>query len=608
MTQPLKILYTNADSLGNKLHELKAIAYNDDLDIICITETLPKNKQTLTSGGNLVLNNYTNYDCLTGRGVSLYIHERHKSEAIELNSNFTDQIWASIELTNNTKLLIGGIYRSPNSSKNNNEELVKLLDKISIYRNTDIIIMGDFNYKEIDWKKMTVNCSIQHPANAIFDKINDLFLEQIILEPTRHRQGQTANTLDWVLTNFPEKTDNVEILAPLGPKGDHNVIKFHYDMPSITIQTNTKYSYTKGDYDKMKGELKDIKWDNIMTNLDVESSWQEFEDILGKLMKKHIPHKGRKPTKKRQPWINQEVKEAIKTKNKAWKTYKQNKTDDNWTYFTKIKNNTNRIIKQAKTTYESHLANEIKTNPKQFWNYVNIKRNTNRDFPSMHDKDNNTYVTDTDKANQFNLYFSEVFTTEDTSHLPNLHIEVGNNKIEDIEISQNLLEKHLNKIDISKAAGPDQIHSRVLYELRESISYPLYNIFHKSIEEGNLPKIWKTAHVKPIHKKGKKTMFSNYRPVSLTSVCGKILERVIRDQVVKYLEDNKLLKDVQHGFRSGRSCTTQLLEIMEEWTALLDKGISFDCIYLDYAKAFDKVPHLRLLTKLEAYGIKGKLL
>ena len=116
------------------------------------------------------------------------------------------------------------------------------------------------------------------------------------------------------------------------------------------------------------------------------------------------------------------------------------------------------------------------------------------------------------------------------------------------------------------------------------------------------------AHIRPIHKKESKNQFSNYRPVSLTSVCGKLLERIIRDQLVHYLESNKLIHKDQHGFRTGRSCTTQLLEVMETWTDLIDKGIPFDCIYLDFAKAFDKVSHRRLLNKIEAYGIKGDLL
>ena len=86
------------------------------------------------------------------------------------------------------------------------------------------------------------------------------------------------------------------------------------------------------------------------------------------------------------------------------------------------------------------------------------------------------------------------------------------------------------------------------------------------------------------------------------------MERLVRDDMVKYLENNLLLSKDQHGFRTGRSCSTQLLEIMELWTSFIDNGMNVDCIYLDFAKAFDKVPHLRLINKLESYGFTGDLI
>ena len=103
--------------------------------------------------------------------------------------------------------------------------------------------------------------------------------------------------------------------------------------------------------------------------------------------------------------------------------------------------------------------------------------------------------------------------------------------------------------------------------------------------------MWKHANVKPLYKKGSKTIPNNYRPVSLTSVCCKTLERIIRDALVDYLETNNLLNKNQHGFRAGRSCITQLLEIIEIWSDLLDQGIPWDCIYLDFSKAFDRLDH-----------------
>ena len=99
---------------------------------------------------------------------------------------------------------------------------------------------------------------------------------------------------------------------------------------------------------------------------------------------------------------------------------------------------------------------------------------------------------------------------------------------------------------------------------------------------------------------------NNYRPVSLTSTIGKLLETLVRNDIQDHLVCNKLMCDEQHGFRSGRSCCTQLLEVINDGSQAIDDGV--DTVYLDYCKAFDSAPHLSLLSKLESYGIKGSLL
>ena len=167
--------------------------------------------------------------------------------------------------------------------------------------------------------------------------------------------------------------------------------------------------------------------------------------------------------------------------------------------------------------------------------------------------------------------------------------------------------KKLRMLSNNKSAGPDDIHPTVLHETAESVSLPLSIIYNKSLKEGKQPTIWKDSHVIPIHKKGSKTDPSNYRPISLTSVPCKIMESIIRDEVIEHLMTNSLINDAQHGFVPGRSCITQLLTTLEDWTSVLDAGEDVDVIYLDIKKAFDSVPHLRLSSKLEAYNITGQI-
>ena len=123
-----------------------------------------------------------------------------------------------------------------------------------------------------------------------------------------------------------------------------------------------------------------------------------------------------------------------------------------------------------------------------------------------------------------------------------------------------------------------------------------------------MPTALKDTRITPIFKKGCKTEPSNYRPVSLTSIVCKTLEKLVRKSIIEQLNGNNLLSDRQYGFRSKRSCALQLLNVMERWTEYVEQRQSWDTVYLDLAKAFDKVSHQRSLRKIASYGKKGDIL
>jgi len=140
-------------------------------------------------------------------------------------------------------------------------------------------------------------------------------------------------------------------------------------------------------------------------------------------------------------------------------------------------------------------------------------------------------------------------------------------------------------MNIVKSPDPDQLHPRVLYEPRASIACPLYLIYSRSLSTGVLPADWKLAGVTTVYRKGPKAGRGNYRPVSLTSVCCKILESLIRDHVTRYLLDNSSLSEKQYGcFIKGRSASLQLLHMMDKWTDYLENGGQIDVVYCDFEK------------------------
>ena len=211
-----------------------------------------------------------------------------------------------------------------------------------------------------------------------------------------------------------------------------------------------------------------------------------------------------------------------------------------------------------------------------------------------------------------NNYFASVFTVEDLTNIPDpvkmFTSTIQSDKLIHIQISEQDVRNKLNSLKLGKSPGPDDIHAKMLYELQNELVTPLTNIFNLSIMTGIVPQDWKDAIVSPLHKKGSKDKPENYRPVSLTSIVGKMLESIIKDHITEHLDRLHLIRSSQHGFTKGKSCLTNLLEFFEGVTKDLDMGQPVDLVYLDFAKAFDKVPYMRLFRKLEAHGIEGVVL
>ena len=209
------------------------------------------------------------------------------------------------------------------------------------------------------------------------------------------------------------------------------------------------------------------------------------------------------------------------------------------------------------------------------------------------------------------MHFSSVFTREDTSSIPVPETKFKGSEGEmlgQLVVTPEVVVSKINNMKENKSPGVDGISPKILKETVEQISTPLAHVFNMSLQEGIVPFEWKEANIIPLFKKGSRNKSVNYRPVSLTSVICKLLETIIRDHMMDFLIKHKLINPSQHGFLKAKSCLTNLLCFLEEITKWVDDGSPVDVIYLDFQKAFDKVPHQRLISKLKSHGMGNSII
>ena len=269
-----------------------------------------------------------------------------------------------------------------------------------------------------------------------------------------------------------------------------------------------------------------------------------------------------------------------------------------------------KLVRKAKRDLERKIAKNIKVDTKFFFKYARSMLKVKSSVGPLADENGNVITDDQKTADTFNEYFSSVFTKEDLSHMPEpKQMFTGGEQemLKNVDVNETKVKNKLLKLNPSKSAGVDTINPAVLKECAEVLAKPLTILFRKSLESSKVPEIWKYANVTPIFKKGSKSLASNYRPVSLTSIVCRLLESLIVDDIRKHLRDYKLILDTQHGFVEKKSCLSNLLSFLEEVTNYVDQGHPVDILYLDFSKAFDSVPHQRLLSKIRAHGIGNVL-
>ena len=297
-------------------------------NIIAITEVKSKNKkcQTTLSEFNLlgynVISNDLDFES-NSRGIVIYIDTKIEYSIIECKTKFKESLVIKIRVSAKEELYLCVVYRSPNSTAENNKLLLQIVTEMS-GNNNNVIFIGDFNLPGIDWNNWNSTTNNQLEIDFI-SKLRDFYLLQHVNSPTRVRGADTPHILDLVITN-DSFIEEINYYAPLG-SSDHSVIYTKSSFQCNYKELDHKLNYNKGDYVGLKQSL-DVDWDSLFMpcNNDVESMWKVFKDIIITNSQKFIPYvKNFKcPLGKKWPQpLPENVRKLIKKKSKAWKNVSQ---------------------------------------------------------------------------------------------------------------------------------------------------------------------------------------------------------------------------------------------------------------------------------------------
>lgn len=486
------------------------------------------------------------------------------------------------------------------------------------FPHAELVFLGDFNAHHSLWLSSSKTDHAGISAHA-FALTHDL--SQLVDQPTRIPDiaSHTPSLLDLLLTTHPEGYQ-VEVRAPLG-SSDHCLISSKVPQakpPQLAVAKRRLWHYGSADWDGMRDYFASIPWkQRCFSDHDTSASAAAIteEIILG--MEYYIPHSDLISKGRRNLWFNRDCVDAVSHKQaayRAWIRGRALKTPD----VESLKAAYNNASKSCKKAYiradaqrVARIGHELVTHPTGSRSYWRLAKAVQSNFcqpslPPLRCPDGSLAHKPQEKADLLARLFAANSHVDDCNAQPPSPPHCGST-MPDFKIRQREVRAELQSLDVRKASGPDGIPGIVLKKCAAELSPVLTRLYQLSYSSGHVPEAWREANVQPVPKKGERSDPANYRPIAVTSVLCKVMERILNNHLIRYLEGHSLINDRQYGFRPKRSTGDLLAYLTHVWGEAVDKRGESLAVSLDIAKAFDRVWHKSLLSKLPAYGLPAHL-